>query len=73
VRRVFVAHGALNELDRNFDHIYDVFRSKESWRVFEDVIESRLLDQLKANGVALEVVSKFSKSFGFPQAVVNEN
>jgi putative hydrolase of the HAD superfamily len=59
VRRVFEAHGGLNDLDRYFDHIYDVFRSKESWRVFEDVTESRLLDQLKNNGVVMGVVSNW--------------
>jgi putative hydrolase of the HAD superfamily len=59
VSRVFEAHGGLNDLDRYFDLIYEVFRSKESWRVFEDVTESRLLDQLKANGVRLGVVSNW--------------
>ena len=59
VRRVFEAHGGLNDFDRYFDHIYDVFRSKESWRVFEDVTESGLLDQLKNNGTVLGVVSNW--------------
>jgi putative hydrolase of the HAD superfamily len=59
VRRVFAAHGGLEDFDRYFDLIYDVFRNKESWRVFEDVTESRLLDQLKANGVVLGVISNW--------------
>ncbi len=59
VRRVFAAHGGLNDFDRYFDHIYDVFRGKESWRVYEDVTESGLLDQLKHNGVILGVVSNW--------------
>ena len=59
VRRVFAMHGGLNDFDRYFDHIYDVFRSKESWRVFEDVTESGLLDQLKNNGTVLGVVSNW--------------
>ena len=59
VRRVFESHGGLNDFDRYFDHIYDVFRSKESWRVFEDVTESGLLDQLKKNGTVLGVVSNW--------------
>jgi putative hydrolase of the HAD superfamily len=59
VRRVFAAHGGLNDFDRYFDHIYDVFRSKESWRVFEDVTESGLLDQLKNTGIVLGVVSNW--------------
>ena len=59
VRRVFGAHGGLNNFDRYFDHIYDVFRSKESWRVFEDVTESGLLDQLQQKGIILGVVSNW--------------
>jgi len=59
VRRVFAAHGGLKDFDRYFDLIYDVFRSKESWRVFEDVTESGLLDQLKNNGVILGVISNW--------------
>ena len=55
----FDAHGGLENFDRYFDHIYDVFRSKESWRVFEDVTESGLLDQLKNKGVVLGVVSNW--------------
>jgi putative hydrolase of the HAD superfamily len=59
VRRVFESHGGLKEFDRYFDHIYDVFRSKESWRVFEDVTESGLLNQLKNNGIVLGVISNW--------------
>ena len=59
VRRVFEAHGGLEDFDRYFNHIYDVFRSKESWRVFEDVTESGLLDQLQNNGVVLGVISNW--------------
>jgi putative hydrolase of the HAD superfamily len=59
VHRVFEAHGGLKEFDRYFDHIYDVFRSKESWRVFEDVTESGLLNQLKNNGIVLGVISNW--------------
>jgi putative hydrolase of the HAD superfamily len=56
---VFESHGGLENFDRYFDHIYDVFRSKESWRVFEDVTESGLLNQLQNNGVVLGVVSNW--------------
>jgi putative hydrolase of the HAD superfamily len=59
VRRVFASHGGLNDFDHYFDHIYDVFRSKESWRVFEDVTESGLLDRLKNEGIVLGVVSNW--------------
>ena len=59
VRRVFAAHGGLEDFDRYFDLIYNVFRSKESWRVFEDVTESGLLDQLRNEGVVLGVISNW--------------
>ena len=59
VRRVFDSHGGLADFDRYFDHIYDVFRSRDSWRVYEDVTESGLLGQLKKNGVILGVVSNW--------------
>jgi putative hydrolase of the HAD superfamily len=59
VRRVFAKHGGLENFDRYFEHIYDVFRSKDSWRVFEDVIESGLLDKLQRNGTVLGVVSNW--------------
>ena len=59
VRLVFDSHGGLADFDRYFDHIYDVFRSRDSWRVYEDVTESGLLGQLKKNGVILGVVSNW--------------
>jgi putative hydrolase of the HAD superfamily len=59
VRRVFASHGGLEDFDRYFDLIYDVFRSKESWRVFKDVTESGLLGQLKNDGVVLGVISNW--------------
>ena len=59
VRRVFASHGGLAEFDRYFDHIYDVFRSGDSWRVYDDVTESGLLGQLQSNGVILGVVSNW--------------
>ncbi len=59
VRRVFDSHGGLADFDRYFDLIYDVFRSRDSWRVYEDVTESGLLGQLQNNGVILGVVSNW--------------
>jgi putative hydrolase of the HAD superfamily len=69
VRRVFESHGGLNDFDRYFDRIYDVFRSKESWRVFEDVTESGLLDQLQNNGVVLGVISNWDSRL--PEILAN--
>ncbi len=69
VRRVFAMHGGLNNFDRYFEHIYDVFRSKESWRVFEDVTESGLLDQLKSKGTVLGVVSNWDSRL--PEILTN--
>ena len=59
VRRVFEKHGGLEDFDHYFERIYNVFLKKENWRVFEDVTESGLLDQLKNNGTVLGVVSNW--------------
>ena len=69
VRRVFAFHGGLNDFDRYFDLIYDVFRSKESWRVFEDVTGSGLLDQLQSRGVVLGVISNWDSRL--PEILTN--
>lgn len=69
VRRVFAAHGGLADFDRYFDLIYDVFRSRESWRVFEDVTESGILGRLKARGVTLGVISNWDSRL--PEILTN--
>lgn len=59
VRRVFDAHGGLAEFDRYFERVYDAFRKKESWKIFEDVTESALLERLQERGAILGVVSNW--------------
>lgn len=59
VHRVFEGAGGIRDFETYFNRIYDVFRGKESWRVFEDVLESKILDQLKDRGVVLGVISNW--------------
>ncbi len=59
VRGVFVAHGGLQNFDQYFDRIFNAFREKENWRVFDDVTESDILGKLKSRGVVLGVISNW--------------
>lgn len=56
---VFEHFGGLNNFNEYFELIYEVFSQKESWRLFEDVAESRLLEKLKSRGVVLGVISNW--------------
>ena len=59
VHKVFEMSGGLRDFDEFFEGVYDAFRSKEHWRVFEDVLESGILDQLKNKGIKLGVISNW--------------
>jgi putative hydrolase of the HAD superfamily len=59
VFRVFEHFGGLRDFDNYFERIYEVFRKKDCWRVYEDVLESGLLEKLKRKGVVLGVVSNW--------------
>lgn len=60
VFRVFEHFGGLGEgFENYFEQIYDVFRKKDCWRIYEDVLESCILDKLKRRGVVLGVVSNW--------------
>ncbi|GJL78695.1 MAG: hypothetical protein NPINA01_16840 [Nitrospinaceae bacterium] len=59
VFRVFEHFGGLQDFESYFEHIYDVFRKKECWRVYEDVVESGILEKLQNRGVVLGVVSNW--------------
>ncbi len=59
VRRVFDRFGGLDDFDRYFEHIYEVFRGKDSWRIFDDVVESDIFLKLKQRGVVLGVISNW--------------
>ncbi len=56
---VFEHFGGLKDFDSYFEHIYEVFARKESWRLFEDVAESGLLEKLKRRGAVLGVISNW--------------
>lgn len=56
---VFEHFGGLQDFDSYFEQIYDVFRKKDCWRVYEDVLESGILEKLKRRGVVLGVVSNW--------------
>jgi putative hydrolase of the HAD superfamily len=59
VHGVFSKHGGLQNFDQYFDRIFDEFRKKENWRIFDDLIESDILGKLKSRGVVLGVISNW--------------
>jgi len=59
VFRVFEHFGGLSDFENYFERIYDVFRTKDCWRVYEDVLESSILEKLKRRGVVLGVISNW--------------
>jgi putative hydrolase of the HAD superfamily len=59
VFQVFEHFGGLQDFENYFEQIYDVFRKKDCWRVYEDVAESGILEKLKRRGVVLGVVSNW--------------
>ncbi len=59
VKRVFDSVGGLDRFDDYFDHIYQVFESGESWRVYEDVLQSDILNRLKDRGIVLGIISNW--------------
>ncbi len=59
VWQTFESLGGLRDFDAYFARVYDAFREKDAWRVYDDVAESRLLETLKQRGVVLGVVSNW--------------
>lgn len=59
VFNVFSPFGGLRNFDVYFEIVYHAFTLKDSWRVFEDVLESGVLDTLKQKGVVMGVVSNW--------------
>ena len=51
VFEVFQPLGGLNRFDEYFELIFEVFRDGSNWKIYEDVIESRIFEKLKARGV----------------------
>jgi putative hydrolase of the HAD superfamily len=56
---VFKPLGGLDRFEEYFDLIFEEFRDKSNWRVYEDVIESEILEKLKKRGVVLGVISNW--------------
>lgn len=59
VYRVFEAHGGLQNFDDYFEHIFNVFREKDCWKIFADVTESGIFAKLKQRGTILGVISNW--------------
>lgn len=59
VYAVFQPLGGLDRFEEYFDLIFEAFREKSNWRVYEDVIESNILETLKKRGVVLGVISNW--------------
>ena len=59
VFQVFEHFGGLRDFETYFGDVYEAFRNKERWRVYEDVLESKILETLKRRGVVLGVISNW--------------
>ncbi len=59
VYEVFQATGGLDRFEEYFALIFAAFRDKSNWRVYDDVIESKILETLKKRKVVLGVVSNW--------------
>lgn len=69
VFNVFSPFGGLKRFDDYFEIVYQAFTLKDSWRVFEDVVESGILDHLKRRGIVMGVVSNWDSRL--PQILDN--
>ena len=47
VYEVFQPLGGLDRFEEYFDLIFAAFREKSNWRIYEDVVESKILETLK--------------------------
>ena len=59
VYEVFEPLGGLDRFEEYFDIIFEVFREKANWQVFEDVTQSKILETLQKQGVILGVISNW--------------
>ena len=59
VFQVFEHSGGLENFEHYFEIIYEAFARKDHWHVFDDVIDSGILDKLKKSSVTLGVVSNW--------------
>jgi len=59
VYEVFQPLGGLDRFEEYFDLIFEEFREKFNWQIYEDVIESEILETLKKRGVVMGVISNW--------------
>jgi len=59
VFHVFEHFGGLRDFENYFEQVYEAFRKKDCWRVYEDVVDSEILQTLKRRGVVLGVISNW--------------
>lgn len=59
VYEVFQPLGGLDRFEEYFDLIFEAFRDESNWRVYEDVVESRIFETLKKKGVVMGVISNW--------------
>ncbi len=59
VFQVFEHFGGLEDFETYFDQIYEAFRKKDNWRVYEDVLQSSVLKKLQQRGVILGIISNW--------------
>jgi len=59
VFHVFEHFGGLRDFEVFFEQVYEAFRKKDCWRVYEDVLDSGILQTLKRRGVVLGVISNW--------------
>jgi len=59
VFQVFEHSGGLENFENYFEIIYEAFARKDHWYVFDDVIDSGILEKLKKSSVTLGVISNW--------------
>ncbi len=56
---VFKVSGGLKDFEDFFELVYEAFMDKKCWKIFEDVVDSEILEKLKQDGIALGVISNW--------------
>jgi len=59
VFEVFRHFGGLRDFETYFERVYEAFRREDHWRVYEDVVDSGILQTLSRRGVILGVISNW--------------
>lgn len=57
--RVFEVSGGLRDFNKFFECVYEAFKKKDHWKIFEDVTASGILDRLKRKGIIMGIVSNW--------------